>query len=334
MKKILSELQKYLEEVAGLIVEFHEVPEVDMKLPVFIRQRYTVYRGAMFDRECLLLLWKGRRKPTPLEISKQAAAVQSVLGADIVFIFPELEAYKRKRLIQYRIPFIVPRRQIYLPMNLIDLRDPSGGRLPVFDDFGELLSAPAQLLLLYHLQKEPGEDWHLSRWAEQLQYSAMTMSRACSELAVADLCEPVKHGRRILLRFTSGRSRLWELAQPHLRSPVLRRTPALLRQEERMSVLETGLTALSRFTRISADRHAEFAMSNPRYRLARRNEWLEERQFLEDGLVVIEQWSYSPSLLAMDNRTVDRLSLYLSMRDDPDERVQAALHELIEDAEW
>jgi len=101
-----------------------------------------------------------------------------------------------------------------------------------------------------------------------------------------------------------------------------------------MSVLETGLTALSRFTRISADRHAEFAMSNPRYRLARRNEWLEERQFLEDGLVVIEQWSYSPSLLAMDNRTVDRLSLYLSMRDDPDERVQAALHELIEDAEW
>ena len=39
------------------------------------------------------------------------------------------------------------------------------------------------------------------------------------------------------------------------------------------------------------------------------------------------------SLLAEDG-ALDRLSLYLSMRGDPDERVQAALNDMLEAVKW
>lgn len=42
-----------------------------------------------------------------------------------------------------------------------------------------------------------------------------------------------------------------------------------------------------------------------------------------------------PALLCGEGaRTVDPLSLYLSLRNDPDERVQAALKELLEAMQW
>jgi len=50
--------------------------------------------------------------------------------------------------------------------------------------------------------------------------------------------------------------------------------------------------------------------------------------------VVIQRWRYSPAILADDRRTVDRLSLYLSLRDSADERIQSALSRMLEGVKW
>ncbi len=47
----------------------------------------------------------------------------------------------------------------------------------------------------------------------------------------------------------------------------------------------------------------------------------------------LESWSYNPALLS-DHPRVDTLSLYLSLRKDPDERVQAALEDMMEAFPW
>ena len=53
----------------------------------------------------------------------------------------------------------------------------------------------------------------------------------------------------------------------------------------------------------------------------------------EDANARIETWTYAPALLA-DGKGVDPLSLFLSLRDDPDERVQAALAAMMEGFTW
>ena len=47
----------------------------------------------------------------------------------------------------------------------------------------------------------------------------------------------------------------------------------------------------------------------------------------EDAPVLLELWKYPPNIIGDD--AVDSLSLYLTLRNDPDERVQIALDEMM-----
>jgi hypothetical protein len=47
----------------------------------------------------------------------------------------------------------------------------------------------------------------------------------------------------------------------------------------------------------------------------------------------VEVWSYNPELLS-GGQIVDRLSLYLSLKDNEDERVEAALEHMMEAVSW
>jgi hypothetical protein len=49
---------------------------------------------------------------------------------------------------------------------------------------------------------------------------------------------------------------------------------------------------------------------------------------------IIHEWIYAPAVISDDGKQVDDLSLYLSLRDSPDERVQGALTEMMEAMPW
>jgi hypothetical protein len=53
----------------------------------------------------------------------------------------------------------------------------------------------------------------------------------------------------------------------------------------------------------------------------------------EDANLRLESWSYNP-LLFSDDGMVDPLSLFLSLRDFPDERVQQQIEILIDQMPW
>jgi hypothetical protein len=53
----------------------------------------------------------------------------------------------------------------------------------------------------------------------------------------------------------------------------------------------------------------------------------------ESGTFEIEIWSYSP-LLFQKKEMVDQFSLYLSLQDNTDERVQTALERMMEKILW
>ena len=54
---------------------------------------------------------------------------------------------------------------------------------------------------------------------------------------------------------------------------------------------------------------------------------------LDDDRVEVQTWTYDPNILA-ESGVIDRLSLYLSVRGNPDERVAQAAEELLETFEW
>jgi len=334
MQDVIAQLKKYLAEVAEPNVTIKPDSKAKGKIPVFMGQAYEIYQAKLFGRVYTLLLVKEPTPPTPSQAAKHADRIQALLGSAVVFIFPRLQAFERKRYIQQGIAFIVPRRQIYLPMVLMDLRESPGGRTGAKGEPPQALSAPAQVVVLFYLQKSELDAWSLKHWAQVLSYSTMTLTRARNELVNAELCLPQEKGRSIELHFPQDRPALWQKALPYLRTPVQKQCTIQPRPDKALKLYQAGITALAHYTLINADPNPVYALSATDYRKATKEKHIQEQLFAEENTLVIERWRYEPAVLATDQRTVDPLSLYLSLKNDPNERVQDALQTLMETLAW
>ncbi len=337
MQNLAEELESYLSETFGLAVRVKRDLKAAEKLPIFFGALYSTWETTIAGHPVILLFQRKREAVSPAQVAKHVVVARAALGRDVAFVFPTLQSFERKRLVHYHVPFIVPERQTYLPDLLIDLRDLVRGRRDGMPDDGRVkhLSTPAQVLLLHGLQNRLDEGGRsLKSWAKLLEYSGMTASRICDELVGLELCESEQNGKRVLLHLGADRLALWNKALPFLRSPKLRVAHVQVARPDTVLWYNAGLSALSRYTMLAEGRNAVYAMSAAEYRRAKEDRRLVEQASADDSSIVVEQWRYRPAKLSEDNRTVDRLSLYLTLKDDRDERVEAALAELMEGVKW
>ena len=325
---IILQLKRYLETISGVSPRLQPV-EVS-HLPLFLRNRYKFYSAELFGRPWCLAQEDTSWDPGSAgEYEKQVETLRPLLNAPVVFILPALLSNTRSRMVQKGIPFIVPGSQAFLPGAIVDLRErfakPGGKGRPSF-------TPTAQLVLLYHLEREPLSGLPLKSIAERLHYSAMMLSKVKDELEEAGICEVERVGRSMALKFSAANRALWNLAQERMVSPV-QKTRWVQWKNPGYPALLSGISALSRRTMISDDRLPTYALG-PRML----ESWL-EKGFVtgcadsEEATASIEVWSYEPKLLGNDE-SVDPLSLYLSLRNSPDERVHQQLERLIEEVPW
>ena len=239
-----------------------------------------------------------------------------------------LTAYNRKRLIEQKVPFIVPGNQMYLPTLGIDFRE----------HFRRLHSEPAPLspsaqVLMLHALLRAGQDMLTPKeMAARLGYSAMTMTRAFNELEATSLGEVSTSGKERHLRLAATPQETWTKAQPFLRSPVKKRI-CIRRIAAASRGLRAGLSALADYTMLAPPARATHALSREDWKVLRQQHGVIEVPDHDPEALGIEVWSYSPAQFA-DGDLVDPLSLYLSLRDSDDERVEASLEELMEQMKW
>jgi len=141
-------LSSYIESITGgppriLPLADHEVAS----LPLFLRTLYGIHRITLFGQSFLIAVQEDQlEQSTPSEYAKHAGKIAQILGVETALVLPQLPPYSRNRLVQQGVPFIVPGRQMFLPMLLIDLRErfPRG-----FRGSAAALSAPSQVLVIY-----------------------------------------------------------------------------------------------------------------------------------------------------------------------------------------
>jgi hypothetical protein len=165
--------------------------------------------------------------------------------------------------------------------------------------------------------------------AEAVGYSPNMLIKVKRELEAAELCDPVRSGRVVTLRFHVERRALWQKALPWLASPV-RATHWVRWEKPPTQALMAGMTALSRATMIVDDRTPVYALHHK----ASKDNAFEICADRIDATARLEIWNYNPRLLTIREEMVDPLSLFLSLRHDPNERVQDQLETLIEQFPW
>jgi len=192
-------------------------------------------------------------------------------------------------------------------------------------------SPATQAIVIHTLLHDVKEELIPLDMARQLNYSAMTMTRAFNELEDAKLATTSARGRERCLRFLGTRRETWEKAQPYLRSPVKRRF--FIEHHVPLVGIRAGLTALAEYSMLSPPAHQTLAVNGAQWNVFRcRHKTLQIHKADPDNRE-LQVWHYLPALFAR-NDVVDPLSLYLSLKDDRDERIQTSLDEMMRTLGW
>lgn len=95
------------------------------------------------------------------------------------------------------------------------------------------------------------------------------------------------------------------------------------------------MTALAGFSDLVPPENPVYAVGQEEWKRMKRERGLVPLSSSErvDGSSEVQIWRYPPGMLTAEG-TVDRLSLYLSLRDTKDERIEMALETMMEGIEW
>ena len=139
-------------------------------------------------------------------------------------------------------------------------------------------------------------------------------------------------GRERCLRFIGGRKEIREKALPFLRSPVSKRI-FIRRIAGVQGAARAGLTALAHFSMLESPEYTTYALSREDWKALRHKHKIIEVPAQDEDASEVEIWWYPPALFAEDG-FVDRLSLFLALKDERDERTETALEEMMEKLKW
>lgn len=331
MLALATAVRRYLYDVLGV-----STPDVRPwarvnELPYFLRDAFQFGELELLGHTIVLAMGRAEQKQSLGEVRTWLDKVRALAGQPVVYVTDALASYERRRLIEQKVPFIVPGNQLYLPDLGLDLREYFRQRSPVADT---VLSPSAQAMLIMALLNQPWQaEWQPSKVAVALGYTSMTLSRVVKELTAAGLASAFTMGRSRWLRMEQSPQQTWERAKPVLRTPVKRTVWVLFEGSAANQPRHlAGLSALACYSMLTEPKWPVYAVSPAEWKTAR-DAGVRELPEPVAGAQEWQLWSYSPALLP-GAATVDLLSLTLSLQDNADDRIQIALDELKGQLPW
>ena len=321
---LYSSFSKYLSEVLGCN------PEIDRKSPIhgvpyYILDRYKVSKARILNEE-FVIITDNNGENTPDNIRKHIKTITDKTGFPAVYLHRALSSFNRKRLINYHVNFVVPGNQMFLPDLKIDLRE----YFKTLESKGNKIKPSTQAIVLYSLINGIN---HLDskRIINELHYSAMTVSRAFREISELDIGELKKDGWENVIKLPDSKHKLWEMAYPYMESPV-KSEIYLAHFNPTEDFFIAGFSALAEISMLAAKENTEYAINLARWNSLIREQsikYVAEPEKTESNNK-IQLWSYTPRI-SNSNRFIDKYSLYLSLKDDQDERIKHTLEDMLEE---
>lgn len=316
--------QTYLQTVLpGLVGDPRPLPDEWRRgLPHYLTDLFDLFVLPVADQDIIVAAATAVR--SVVDTQKMILRLLA-LGPRVLYVIDRVSGPQRQRLIDAGIEFVVPDSQFYAPSLGLILRDkfapapaPTAG-----------LSPSAQALLI-NMILHSGKDFvQASHVARELGYAPITATRAVRELEATGLIRTKKQNRANLIALVHHRQATWEQAKPLMRNPIVRveypRAEAILDVEPRLTV--AGLSALSAATMLGHPRRRDWAISQAEWASLQRDVMASDDAV--DARDAVEIWAYPPTL-GTNARTVDPLSLILTLNGSKDERIELALKELEE----
>lgn len=274
----------------------------------------TSYKGSEF----IILSPKKKDRYSPLQYANISKRLTHIIGKPIVFLFDNLVYYERNRMLKRGVYFIVSRKYAFLPFLIINSHTTESSRR-------SSLTPVAQYILLYHLQ-ETSLDGKTYQEIERITpYKYITITRAIKLLKQLSLCELHRVvNNSITVHFIADNRVLWERALPYLINPVKEVWFCdKIRIDNELFV--SSYNALAYYTSLNPDYTNMVAIEKENFKDIKNKNLLDGLNKI-DGDTKIEVWEYTP---ISQKKVVDQLSLYITLKNDKDARVEKELEIMI-----
>lgn len=306
-----------LTDMMGMEVTY-ELWGKEASLPYYMTAGYE-FKKAVIDGCPCLMLYAKEELPTLPAIKKQIARLQQLEAVPVVICVRTMSAFRRKSMIENKIPFVVLEKQVYLPFMGTFLQAKEDKTEKPIEHF---MISSQLLCLLYLYQNE--KKLYLSEAVKKLPYSAMTMTRAARQLEQSGIFQVEKEGVNKILTCEDTGSSLYKRMMTYMSSPVVKKG-YLAKEHLSEEMVIAGTSALAEKSMLNRERVMDYAVFLEK----------QEADYLSDELIdpekqiLVEVWQYNPKLFARDG-VADPVSVALSLREEKDERVEDTVEEMLE----
>ncbi len=278
---------------------------------------FDIFRFEFNGQPMILLAPRIPNTYTPHTMAMIAGRIEEENGSPCVFLFESLTTNERDRLIRQGVYFVVNRKYAFIPTLLINRKTGKTQQK-------NFLLPSSQYILLSHIQQRDLDGITLREMTEIMPYRYSTIAKSVNQLVQFGLAEEktenVKH-----VFFKLDKKELWNLAQQYLINPVKQ----ILYADEVLPGIIGGISALAHYSILASEEvPTRVWISGQEKSLYGQEIRLNE----SDGIQRIEIWQYPPILQQTD--IADKLSVYLSLRNDKDPRVAKELETMINEMQW
>lgn len=306
----------YLDRVLGINVVYYEIIS---SLPNYINSRYKVQRVALDGYAAAFVYPKTELDPAGA-LKKHFDRISNNCGMAAVLVTDRLTYRRKEYLLREHIPFVVNEKQIYLPFMAVYLQERGDAEKTIDSD----LLPSAQVLLLYYIYSGCGR-LSTADAAKALGFTATSISRASRQLEQLGIIQAKHQGVHKEIYSDKTPREMFMSAKGLLKDPVKRKI-CVSKADINNDLLVGGYSALSEYTFINPPRVKEFAADS----ISKWEKGSTRSLLNENDQCRIALWRYDPRKLT-DGKTVDRLSLALSLQNDKDERTEETIERMLED---
>lgn len=262
------------------------------------------------------------------KLKMQLGVYQEKFRLNVAYSMNNLSRYQREAMIQNGIPFVSLPNQIYLPFIGVLLKNSFRETSPVYV---ARFTPVTQALFLILAYSGMDDKYSKSEVADVLGVTNTTITRATKQLSSIGALKEVNDGTTVYISKTADGADYLKMCEPYLINPVQKciyvRTNELFEE-----VPIAGESALSKRSMLNPPRIQTHAVFKGAVNSGVYAEVNPDMEMMND-YICLEEWKYSPELFARDG-LVDPISLFCTLKDNMDERIEEELERMMEEIQW
>ena len=316
-------MKEYLEEETCLKVSMKETDKYYEKLPLMYKGRYIFYDMQMVGAKWIGLKPKYDIKLVDVRVDYKL--IMRTLKSNCVFLFNSVTFYKKEKMHDEGIPFVIKDKQIYLPFVAIVLSSyRENGIKPV----SKISFLTQKMVLVAIYEKWKGVS--ATEAAKRLEVTRMSASRCFDEIQYLGINILDMSGKTRLICVPNDIETLWVDIKDKLRSPVIK--TYALSKDVKLDKLG-GISALCEYSMLQDNVYPTYVITKKDIVKSGIRE-MEPVYFGEDiGSLVLEVGYF----INFNNNNIEdpfSIILSLSQEDLDDPRVDLSIKEMLKENVW